>query len=172
MSATPSSALPFIIRPFDPEDPAALRLLGLSDNYLGSLYPAESNYLESAAALKRPGVTFLGGFFDEVLVACGAVKIVDDDGRYGEIKRMFVDQLYRGRGLSIRIMLELEGHLRRAGIRIARLETGTRQPAALALYRKLGYVERGPFGSYVAGTLNVFMEKILEEGVETGLRSY
>ncbi len=37
-------------------------------------------------------------------------------------------------------------------------ETGTRQPEALGLCRRLGYVERGPFGTYAVDPLSVFME--------------
>ena len=42
-----------------------------------------------------------------------------------------------------------------------RLETGTKQPEAIALYRKFGYVERGPFGAYKPDPLSIFMEKRL-----------
>ena len=44
---------------------------------------------------------------------------------------------------------------------VARLETGIHQPEALGLYRRLGYVERGPFGSYALDPLSVFFEKRL-----------
>ena len=99
---TPS---PLLIAPLDPEDPVALRLLALSDNYLASLYPAESNHLESASALKRPNVTFLGGSIDNEVVACGAAKILDDDGVYAEIKRLFVVEDCRGRGIAGKMMI-------------------------------------------------------------------
>jgi putative acetyltransferase len=51
--------------------------------------------------------------------------------------------------------------LRSSGIALARLETGIRQPEALGLYRRLGYVERAPFGAYVEDPLSLFMEKRL-----------
>jgi putative acetyltransferase len=41
------------------------------------------------------------------------------------------------------------------------LETGTKQPEAIALYRKFGYAERGPFGAYKPDPLSLFMEKRL-----------
>jgi putative acetyltransferase len=41
------------------------------------------------------------------------------------------------------------------------LETGIKQPEAIALYRKFGYAERGPFGSYQPDPLSLFMEKRL-----------
>jgi len=93
------------------------------------------------------------------LVATGAAKIMDDDGRYAEIKRVFVLDNFRGRGLSRRIMEYIESELQRRGIDLFRLETGVKQPEALGLYRNLGYHERGPFGAYRADPLSVFMEK-------------
>ena len=44
---------------------------------------------------------------------------------------------------------------------VARLEAGPMQPEALALYAKLGYEDRGPFGPYKPDPLSVFMEKAL-----------
>ena len=45
------------------------------------------------------------------------------------------------------------------GVRVIRLETGVRQPESLALYRRHGYTERGPFGSYQRDPLSTFFEK-------------
>ena len=84
-----------------------------------------------------------------------------DDGVYAEIKRVFVLPQYRGRGLSRQIMGWIETELGRRGIKLCRLETGTRQPEALGLYAALGYVEREPFGNYRPDPLSVFMEKSL-----------
>ena len=94
-------------------------------------------------------------------MAGGAVKMLDDDCRYGEIKRLFVIDEHRGKGLSRRIMDHLETHLREMGVHVVRLETGTRQPEALGLYNRLGYARRGPFGAYGHDPLSVFMEKRL-----------
>lgn len=145
----------------DPYSDGAKRLLKLSDDYMGALYPAESNHLESSAALAQPGVLFIGGRLNGELIACGAVKMMNDDGEYGEIKRVFVLERFRGRGFSRRIMDFLESHLSSRKIALARLETGIRQPEALGLYRKLGYGDRKPFGKYKLDPLSVFMEKRL-----------
>ena len=40
-----------------------------------------------------------------------------------------------------------------------RLETGIHQAEALALYRRAGYAERGPFGEYAPDPLSHFFEK-------------
>lgn len=145
----------------DPHSPAAGHLLALSDAYMASLYPSESNHMESAQALAGDQVVFVGLYDGELLAGCGAVKIMDDDGVYGEIKRVFVLASQRGHGYSKRIMAHLEQALRARAIALARLETGISQPEALALYRGLGYAPRAPFGRYAADPLSVFMEKQL-----------
>jgi len=88
----------------------------------------------------------------------------DDDGCYGEIKRLFVLPEFRGLGLSRALMLALEAHLQAQQIEWARLETGIHQPEALGLYRRMGYRERGPFGAYRLDPYSVFMEKRLHAG--------
>lgn len=150
------------IEPLNPKSTAAQALIAESDAYMAALYPAESNHMESSKALALPNVVFLGGYIEGELVACGAVKTLTDDGTYGEIKRLFVLESHRGKGLSKAIMQRLEAHLKNSGVRIVRLETGIKQPEALGLYNKLAYVERGPFGSYSRDPLSVFMEKRLE----------
>jgi len=149
------------IKLLDAAIPAARHLLDLSDAYMGALYPAESNHLVDVSSLKQADVYFIGGYVDDELVACGAVKLMDDDGVYGEIKRVFVLEAHRGKGYSRRVMESLEQHLRNKDVRIARLETGIRQPEALGLYRKLGYIEREPYGAYQLDPLSLFMEKAL-----------
>jgi putative acetyltransferase len=42
---------------------------------------------------------------------------------------------------------------------VLRLETGAKQPEALALYRSAGFVDIGPFGHYEPDPNSVFMEK-------------
>jgi putative acetyltransferase len=143
----------------DPDSAEVQALLAVSDAYYVNLYPAESNHLESNDDLKKPNVLFVGCRIDGELVASGAAKILQDDGGYAEIKRVFVVDDHRGKGLSSKVMRFLETELQGRGVSLFRLETGVRQPAALGLYRKLGYLERGPFGSYRVDPYSVFMEK-------------
>jgi len=144
----------------DPGHPEAQRLMALSEAYMSALYPAESNHFEPADGLRPPGGCFYGAWRGEQLVGCGGVKRFEAD-RYGEIKRLFVLDSERGRGVARQLMARLEAELVDSGIALARLETGIHQPEALALYRRLGYVERGPFGAYALDPLSVFMEKAL-----------
>jgi putative acetyltransferase len=152
-----------IATPVDPRSADARRLLALSEAYLSTLYPAESNHFETPEALAQPHVRFIGIHSGGELIACGGAKLMQDDGRYGEIKRVFVLPEHRGKGLARAIMATLESLLRREGYPLARLETGISQPEALGLYRTLGYVERTPFGAYRPDPLSVFMEKRLHD---------
>lgn len=153
---------PLRILTTDPRSAAVRSLLEASDQYMAMLYPPESNHLETAEALSRPQVHFLGAYWDNRLVGCGAVKLMEDlEDRYGEIKRLFILADYRGRGISKAIMVELERHLISSKLTLARLETGIHQPEALGLYRRLGYQTRGPFGRYRFDPLSLFMEKSL-----------
>ena len=149
------------ILPISPDDADVKDLIDQADTLMSSLYPPESNHLDGVEELKKPNVLFVGAYKGRELVGCGAVKILTDHGSYGEIKRVFVSPEHRGLGISLEIMRFLENHLIESGIRVARLETGTKQPEALGLYRKIGYIERGPFGGYREDPLSIFMEKAL-----------
>jgi len=147
------------IERLDPDAPEVLALIQASDDFYVDLYPVESTHLESREDLKSDNVLFVGMRVDGVLAATGAAKIMHDDGDYAEVKRVYVDAGYRGLGLSIKIMEFLESALVELGISLFRLETGVKQPEALGLYRKLGYIDREPFGAYRPDPLSVFMEK-------------
>jgi len=149
------------VRDFSESD--VLSLVARSDEYLSSLYPQESNHAEPLEALVGEGSAFFAGYFGDRLAACGAVKLVEDDVTYAEIKRVFVEEKQRGKHLATQVMQHLESFVTKSGVSIIRLESGPLQPEALGLYRKLGYVERGPFGSYRNDPLSVFMEKDLNE---------
>jgi putative acetyltransferase len=149
--------------PVDPASPAARRLIAMSDAYMAALYPPESNHFDSPESLARPGVHFVGIHAGSELIACGGAKLMEDDGRYGEIKRMFVLPAHRGRGHARAIVAALESWLLAHGVTVARLETGISQPEALGLYQVLGYRDRAPFGAYRPDPLSVFMEKRLAD---------
>jgi putative acetyltransferase len=149
------------VRPLDPTSEEAARLLRLADEYATALYPPESNHLDSAEALSRPNVAFLGAYVGFELVGCGAVKLMKHDIFYGEIKRLFVVDAHRGNGIASAVMRNLEERARDAGAECVLLETGVNQPEALSLYRKLGYAHCDPFGAYEPDPLSVFMKKRL-----------
>ncbi len=86
-------------------------------------------------------------------VATGGWRTQDenDEGyRNGdaELKRMYVTEEFRGRGLARRILAALEEDARAAGRTRMVLETGTQQPEAIGLYTSSGYEPCAKFGYY------------------------
>ena len=62
-----------------------------------------------------------------------------------EIRRIFLDQGARGRGIGRELLNDLETNARQLGYMRVRLTTGDRQPAALHLFQSAGYAEIPPF---------------------------
>ena len=149
------------LAPLDPAHPDAQALMAQSEALMASLYPAESNHFEPADGLRAPHGGFYGVWQGERLLGCGGVKFHDGVPAYGEIKRLFVRDDARGLGVAKQLMARLEAELVARGVQLARLETGIHQPEALGLYRRLGYAQRGPFGSYAPDPLSAFFEKRL-----------
>lgn len=150
-----------IIRLADPAMPRCRDLIAKLDELQASLYPVHENYLDSIKELQKPNCYFLAAYLGEQIVGCGALKAVD--GRYSELKRMYVDSDRRKRGIGQRLLEELEARSASIDIFLVRLETGVRQPEALALYRRNGYKEIEAFGDYTAGGSSIFMEKRLQQ---------
>ncbi|MFJ8098416.1 GNAT family N-acetyltransferase [Streptomyces griseofuscus] len=65
-----------------------------------------------------------------------------------ELKRMYVVEEVRGQGLARRMLAALEEDARAAGRLRMVLETGTKQPEAIALYTSSGYTRCPKFGYY------------------------
>jgi putative acetyltransferase len=132
-----------------PDQSETVALLAQLDDYLTSLYPAESNHLLDVAALRAPEIRFFVARRKAAAVGCGALRL-DADG-YGEIKRMYVSPAARGVGLGKKLLAAIEAEARRQRLHTLRLETGIHQPEALGLYVSAGYRETGAFGDYPAG---------------------
>lgn len=92
-------------------------------------------------------------------VGCGAVRPLD--GSVGEVKRVFVQPECRRMGIASRIMALLEDKGLQNGFTTLRLETGTKQPEAIALYEFLGYRRIPTFGEYVSDPYSICYEKEL-----------
>ena len=158
-------------------------LLVLSDEYMASLYPAESNHLVSSESLRTGDAVFLGAFMPSIMssspeiaeqsvktgglpsggevgecIGCVAARFYREAG-YAEIKRLYVHEAHRGRGLSRTLMSAIEAEILAEGIDCARLEMGIYQPEADALYRSIGYRKIPPFGDYLVDPLSQFLEK-------------
>jgi GNAT superfamily N-acetyltransferase len=95
-------------------------------------------------------------------VACGAIKPFGADRM--EIKRMFVLPEYRGLGTAQKVIRALEVWAWESGATRCVLETGRRQPEAIAFYRKSGYVQIENYGPYRGIGNSLCFEKRFKEG--------
>ena len=95
----------------------------------------------------------------DTAVACGAVKHYDE--QRVEIKRMFTSKDYRGQGIAVQVLDELEAWAVELGYSHCLLETGRRQPYAIRLYEKQGYRIVPNYGQYTGMVNSVCMEKEL-----------
>ncbi|MFJ4159368.1 GNAT family N-acetyltransferase [Microbacterium testaceum] len=78
-----------------------------------------------------------------------------------EVKRVFVDPRARGRGASRALMGELERLAREHGAARLILQTGNRQPEAIALYERLGHRAIDIYPPYVRFPASRCFEKVL-----------
>ncbi|CCN47535.1 putative IAA acetyltransferase [Vibrio nigripulchritudo MADA3029] len=128
------------------------------DELMNSLYPAESNDLLPLHHLDEEHVYFAGIYQENELAACGAVVFKDDDGVYGEFKRIYVKPKFRGKDFARQVIKHLMDTAQNRAIPVLRLETGNKQAAAINLYESLGFTKRDQFGRYEYDPLSVYME--------------
>lgn len=92
-------------------------------------------------------------------IGCGAIKEFSDEAM--EVKRMYVSPDGRKKGIATRVLTELETWANELGYAKCVLETGKRQPEAIALYEKNGYARTSNYGQYVGVENSVCFEKLL-----------
>ena len=124
---------------------------------IDSMTPAECNQKLTVEDMDNGATTVLVARSHGVAVACGA--LVRHGTRTGEIKRMYTDPEHRGKGISRKILERLEEIAKAFGLSELVLETGYNYDAAIALYRKLGYVECPPILDYPASKYSMFFRK-------------
>ena len=98
-------------------------------------------------------------YLNEIAVGCGAIKPYSD--QTAEVKRMFVKLQNRGKGVAGKILAELETWAKELNFVECILETGFKQPEAIALYKKSGYEIIPNYGQYVGVENSVCMRKLI-----------
>ena len=96
---------------------------------------------------------------NEEPVACGCFKEFDE--RTVEIKRMFVQKDHRGKGLSKKILAELEQWAKEKNYHYSVLETSIHFATARNLYATNGYKIIANYGQYADLPESVCMKKEL-----------
>jgi putative acetyltransferase len=98
-------------------------------------------------------------YSDNVAIGCGAIKAFAE--QTAEIKRMFVKEENRSKGVAGKILGELETWSRELNFDECILETGFKQPEAIALYKKSGYEVIPNYGQYIGVENSLCMKKII-----------
>lgn len=98
-------------------------------------------------------------FDGQTAVGCGAIKVYNSVAM--EVKRMYVADGHRGKGIATSILIELEKWAKELGYSRCILETGTRQDAAIVLYKKSGYLIIPNYGQYAGVENSLCFEKMI-----------
>jgi GNAT superfamily N-acetyltransferase len=93
----------------------------------------------TAAMFDPPTGVFLVARTDSRAEPVGGVGLRTVRPGTGEVRRLWVDPEWRGRGIGRDLMTHVEGAARDLDHSVLRIETGDRQPEAVALYQVLGW---------------------------------
>jgi putative acetyltransferase len=141
--------------------PQVLALLSEHLANMAELSPPEQVFAFDVTKLRAPDVTFWTAWDEQLLLGCGALKVLS--AHEGEIKSMRTPDSARRRGAGRAILLHIVAQAQERGYRSVSLETGT-HPAfhkAHTLYESCGFEYCGPFGHYQANEHSVFMRLML-----------
>lgn len=134
-------------------------LIAQLDQDLLRRYDASEIHGIDAEAFEREGGYLVVCRVDGRAVGCGAFRPLGEG--VAEIKRMYVREEARRRGVAEAILSHLETVLRSRGFESMVLETGTRQHEAQSLYRKLGFFPIPRFEGYTTcGISRCFAKKL------------
>jgi GNAT superfamily N-acetyltransferase len=92
------------------------------------------------------GGAFYVAWCGKAEVGCGALRRYD--AVTAEVKRMYVKPEMRRRGIARSMLRVLEARATSLGYKRLVLETGTKQPEAIALYESEGWAITEPYGAY------------------------
>jgi putative acetyltransferase len=86
-------------------------------------------------------------YYDDLPIGCVAYRKKSTD--VGEVKRMFIKNEYRGRGISKSLLDMVEQHAKQCGDHTLHLSTRITLEPAITLYRHSGFFETFRNGLYV-----------------------
>jgi putative acetyltransferase len=134
-----------------------LHLAGMLENS-----PPGLSFALDLSGLQSPDVTVWSAWEGGRLLGVGALKVLDETA--GEVKSMRTHPDHLRRGVGAALLDEIIAAARAKGLRRLSLETGCGEAfeAALALYRKRGFVVGGPFADYQPSAFNQFLHLALD----------
>jgi GNAT superfamily N-acetyltransferase len=147
------------IKEVTPVDRDLHALIEKLDEDLLRRYPAQGIFGVDFSDPKVKEMTFCVAFMDGKPAGCGGLRPLGDG--VAELKRMYVEPEYRGRGVASVIVKYIEGKAVERGFVLMKLETGPKQPEAIGLYSKHGYKHIEAYGEYAGCVHSFCMEKEL-----------
>jgi GNAT superfamily N-acetyltransferase len=136
------------IRPVRYGSPVAQRLIAAIFEDQRQRYGGADESQVEAIEFDPPDGGFLVAYADGVPVGCVGWRSHDGGEEIAELKRLYSVPEARHRGVAVELMAAIEENAREHGRKRMILETGDRQPEAVALYIKLGYTPIEHFGHY------------------------
>jgi putative acetyltransferase len=152
------------------------QVLALLEEHLAGMRaasPPECVFALDLNGLRRPDITFLTAWRlpaegssthqEGELIAMGALKELTPTtataGGHGELKSMRTSARHLRQGAAQAILTELLNLARQRDYARVSLETGSTSPfdAAVAMYRRFGFVDCGPFAEYSENPFSHFM---------------
>lgn len=103
--------------------------------------------------------TVVVAYADGEPAGCGCIKPFNEDSV--EVKRMYVSNEHRSKGIGAAILNELEKWATELQYKYTVLETGDKQPEAVHLYKKAGYTVIPNYGQYAGVATSICMKKEL-----------
>ncbi len=130
------------------------------DNFLNELVGGEENRAEYIPYNQLDDIhDVIVVYDDDIPVGSASFKKYDDE--CAEVKRVFIKQEHRRKGIASKLMELLENVAREQGYHYLVLESGEPLIAAMALYRKIGYKVIQNYGQYKDMPDSICMKKKL-----------
>lgn len=145
----------------DFDDPQLAVFLQAHLDDMAPTAPPESQHALDFEELRRAGVRLWVAHEERRLV--GTAALAELEPGHEEVKSMRTDPRLRGVGIASRLLAHLIEDARSRGIGRLSLETGSMEffGPARSLYRKHGFTECEPFGTYVEDPNSTFMTRAL-----------
>ncbi|WP_234997896.1 GNAT family N-acetyltransferase [Mucilaginibacter sp. OK098] len=140
----------------DSDDAGFRNLIIHLDKDLENRYGAQQGFFSQFNKLDKIKNVVIA-YLDDAPAGCGALRPYNETDI--EIKRMFVADEHRGKGIAIQVLNELEAWAAELNFQNCILETGTNQPEAISLYLKCGYEIIPAYGHYVGVENSICMGK-------------
>lgn len=145
------------IRQDDLTHPATQALLSLHLAGMHASSPPGTVFALDLSGLQAPGVTVWTAWEGQTVCGVGALKRLDADS--GEVKSMRTHPDHLRKGVAAELLETVIAAARIQGLSRLSLETGRGEAfeAALALYRRRGFVDGGRFSDYEDNGFSQFL---------------